>query len=128
MKRVKQARASIARTSINDLIISKHSSTLTYKILKLLSKDWVQTLKYLRERTIKRLFFEGRDCYLNDPITFKTKFILDDRGDGLTLKDRSIMIVPEDFEDFDHAKQPNKDYYSYFSSISSSIDVSGRLL
>jgi len=112
MKRVKQARASIARTSIKDLIISKHSSTLTYKILKLLSKDWVQTLKYLRERTIKRLFFEGRDCYLNDPITFKTKFILDDRGDGLTLKDRSIMIVPEDFEDFDHAKQPNKDYYS----------------
>ena len=65
---------------------------------------------------------------MNDSITIKTKFIPDDRGDGLTLKDRSIMIVPEDFEDFDHAKQPNKDYYSYFSSISSSIDVSGRVL
>ena len=35
------------------------------------------------------------------------------------------MIVSEDF---DHAKQPNKDYYSYFSSLSSSIDVSGRVL
>ena len=82
----------------------------------------------MRESTIKRLFFEGRDCYLNGSITIKTKFILDDRGDGLTLKDRSIMIVSEDFKDFDHAKQPNKDYYTYFNSISSSIDVSARLL
>jgi hypothetical protein len=128
MRRSRQTLNAIKRASREDLIISKNSSFLSIKTLDLLHKDWTPALKYLKTRTIKRLFFEGRDYYLSKPILSKTKFTIGERGDDLDLKDRSFTITLEDFDEFENSRDPNKDYYRFFSSTTSAIEVAACVL